>query len=53
MSQPKYHFISSLPRSDSTLLTAILTQNPRSADGISGPVVSFVTSLLAQISVGS
>jgi len=33
-----YHFISGLPRSGSTLLAALLQQNPRVAAGISSPV---------------
>ncbi len=36
---PRYHFISGLPRSGSTLLAAILNQNPAFAAGMSGPVM--------------
>jgi sulfotransferase len=50
---PQFHFISGLPRSGSTLLAAILKQNPRFAAGMSSPVASFVSSLLAQVSAGS
>lgn len=38
----KYHFISGLPRSGSTLLTAILNQNPRFYSNISNPLARFV-----------
>jgi sulfotransferase len=48
-----YHFISGLPRSGSTLLSAILRQNPRFHAGISSPVAGLVTGLLAQVSAGS
>ncbi|OYU45778.1 MAG: sulfotransferase family protein [Burkholderiales bacterium PBB4] len=50
---PKFHFISGLPRSGSTLLAAILKQNPRFSAGMSSPVANFVSSLLAQVSAGS
>ncbi|MBD9680249.1 sulfotransferase, partial [Pseudomonas sp. PDM18] len=33
-----FHFISGLPRSGSTLLSAILLQNPRFHAGMSSPV---------------
>jgi sulfotransferase len=39
------HFISGLPRSGSTLLCALLRQNPRFAAAMSSPVASLVTSL--------
>lgn len=48
-----FHFISGLPRSGSTLLAAILKQNPRFHAGMSSPVGSFVSSLVAQVSAGS
>ena len=44
------HFISGLPRAGSTLLSALLTQNPRLHAGMSGPVGGFFTSLLGQMS---
>jgi sulfotransferase len=44
------HFISGLPRSGSTLLSAILSQNPRFQAGMSGPVAGLVRSLLEQMS---
>lgn len=50
---PTFHFISGLPRSGSTLLAAILKQNPRFHAGMSSPVGSFVNSILAQVSAGS
>ena len=48
-----FHFISGLPRSGSTLLSAILNQNPRFHAGVSSPVASFFSSLVSQVSVGS
>lgn len=48
-----YHFISGLPRSGSTLLSAILRQNPRFHAGISSPVAGLAAGLLGQISAGS
>ncbi|HEX7984618.1 MAG TPA: sulfotransferase [Duganella sp.] len=48
-----YHFISGLPRSGSTLLSAILRQNPRFHAGISSPVASLAAGLLGQVSAGS
>ncbi|MDD2180730.1 sulfotransferase [Acidovorax sp. D2M1] len=53
MTSPRYHFISGLPRSGSTLLAAILRQNPRFQAGMSSPVGSFVNSILSQVSAGS
>jgi sulfotransferase len=50
---PQYHFISGLPRSGSTLLAAILKQNPRFHAGMSSPVGSLFTGLLSQVSAGS
>lgn len=38
----KFHFISGLPRSGSTLLSGILLQNPRFHAGMSSPVLSLV-----------
>ena len=49
----KYHFISGLPRSGSTLLAAILRQNPRFHAGMSSPVGGFASALLTQVSAGS
>lgn len=53
MRQHTYHFISGLPRSGSTLLSAILRQNPRFYSGVTSPVASFVSAVLSQVSVGS
>ncbi len=39
------HFISGLPRSGSTLLAAILSQNPRFHAGVTSPVFQLVTTL--------
>ena len=44
------HFISGLPRSGSTLLAAILRQNPRFHAAMSGPVASLVMGLQRQMS---
>ena len=49
----QYHFISGLPRSGSTLLAAILRQNPRFHAGMTSPLGSFFNAVLAQVSAGS
>lgn len=46
----KMHFISGLPRSGSTLLAAILRQNPRFHAAMTSPVVSLLNPLLRQMS---
>lgn len=46
----KAHFISGLPRSGSTLLSAILNQNPRFSAGISSPVASLFAAVLPKMS---
>lgn len=46
----KIHFISGLPRSGSTLLSALLTQNPRFFAEMSSPVSSLVNDLLVSMS---
>ena len=46
----KMHFISGLPRSGSTLLSALLKQNPRFHADMSGPVAGLVGSLLSELS---
>ena len=43
--QKVVHFISGLPRSGSTLLAAILRQNPRFHAGMSSPVASLFMAL--------
>ena len=47
---PKIHFISGLPRSGSTLLGALLRQNPRFHASMSSPVGSLVTRMLEAMS---
>ncbi|MEG4293229.1 sulfotransferase [Microcoleus sp. C2C3] len=50
MTQPTLHFISGLPRSGSTLLGALLRQNPRFHASMSSPVGGLVTSMLEAMS---
>jgi sulfotransferase len=49
----QFHFISGLPRSGSTLLAALLRQNPRFHAGMTSPVGSLYSALVAQCSAGS
>ena len=51
--QANIHFISGLPRAGSTLLSAILKQNPRFHAGMTGPVGSLVDSLLRNMSMSN
>lgn len=53
MPHPRYHFIAGLPRSGSTLLAAILSQNPRFRAGMTSPVGSLFAGVLSQCSAGS
>ncbi|MHB1566689.1 MAG: sulfotransferase family protein [Acidiferrobacter sp.] len=46
----RLHFLSGLPRSGSTLLAAILRQNPRFHAQMSGPLAGLFTTLLAEMS---
>jgi sulfotransferase len=46
----KYHFLSGLPRSGSTLLSAILSQNPRFQSGMSGPLAGMFSAMLGEMS---
>ncbi|MGV8941718.1 MAG: sulfotransferase family protein [Lysobacter sp.] len=46
----RFHFISGLPRSGSTLLAALLAQNPRFRAGMSGPMAGMVGALLGEMS---
>ena len=46
----RLHFISGLPRSGSTLLSAILRQNPRFSAGMTSPLGDMVSSLIAEMS---
>ncbi|MBA2672883.1 sulfotransferase [Ramlibacter sp.] len=50
---PGYHFISGLPRAGSTLLAAILRQNPRFRAGMTSPVGALTHGVLTQVSAGS
>jgi sulfotransferase len=47
------HFIAGLPRSGSTLLSALLLQNPALHAGITSPVGSMVGTMLREVSQGS
>jgi len=47
------HFISGLPRSGSTLLCALLRQNPRFSAAMTSPVVSLINALLPKMSEGN
>lgn len=53
MAAQTFHFISGLPRSGSTLLAALLQQNPRFRAGMTSPVGTLFSSLLTQFSAGS
>ena len=44
------HFISGLPRSGSTLLAALLRQNPRFSAGMTSPVGSLFNAMLRETS---
>jgi sulfotransferase len=48
-----FHFISGLPRAGSTLLAAILRQNPRFHAGMSSPVATLFEGVVAQVSAGT
>jgi len=50
---PRYHFISGLRRSGSTLLAAILSQNSRFYAGMTRLISSLFNAALAQMSAGS
>jgi sulfotransferase len=50
---PQYHFISGLPRSGSTLLAALLLQNPRFQAGMTSPVGGLFNGMLHQFAAGS
>jgi sulfotransferase len=50
---PQYHFISGLPRSGSTLLSAILRQNPRFHAGMTSPVGVLFAGMLQQFAAGT
>jgi sulfotransferase len=48
--QNRLHFISGLPRAGSTLLAALLRQNPRFSAGMSSPVYSLFRAMLSETS---
>ncbi len=48
--QRKFHFISGLPRAGSTLLAAILNQNPRLHAGMTSPVADILGVVVAEMS---
>lgn len=48
-----YHFISGLPRSGSTLLSAILRQNPRFHAGMTSPLSGLFNAIVSSVSAGS
>ena len=52
-SSPRYHFITGLPRSGSTLLSALLLQNPRFHAGMTSPVGGLFRGMLNQLGAGS
>jgi sulfotransferase len=47
---PKFHFISGLPRSGTTLLAAILNQNPRFRAGMTSPLADIMGVVMAEAS---
>jgi sulfotransferase len=49
----KFHFISGLPRSGSTLTAALLRQNPRFHAGMSSPVAGLFEGVISQVSAGT
>lgn len=49
----RFHFISGLPRSGSTLLAALLRQNPSFHAGMTSPVGALFSGMLNQFSAGS
>lgn len=56
MNPPKisrYHFITGLPRAGSTLLSALLLQNPRFHAGMTSPVGALFNGMLNQLGAGS
>jgi sulfotransferase len=54
MTEPRrFHFISGLPRSGSTLTAAILRQNPRFHAGMSSPIAGLFDGLISQVSAGT
>lgn len=48
----KFHFISGLPRSGSTLLSAIIQQNPRCYAGMTSPLLGLISGALEYMGAG-
>ena len=48
-----HHFISGLPRSGSTLLSAILRQNPKIHAGMTSPLCGLLNNLVSAVSTGT
>lgn len=53
MTERRHHFISGLPRSGSTLMAAVLRQNPRFHAGMSSPIAGLFDGMIAQVSAGT
>lgn len=53
MKEKRFHFITGLPRSGSTLLSALFLQNPAIHAGMTSPVGTLFSTLLNQFSAGS
>ena len=49
----KFHFISGLPRSGSTLTAGILKQNPKFHAGMSSPIAGLFDGIISQVSAGT
>lgn len=49
----RFHFISGLPRAGSTLLGALLAQNPRFQAGMSGPLAGMFRVMVDELSAGN
>ncbi|BDW84411.1 sulfotransferase family protein [Roseicyclus marinus] len=49
----RFHFISGLPRSGSTMTAAVLRQNPEFHAAMSGPIAGLFEGMIAQVSAGS
>lgn len=49
----RFHFVSGLPRSGSTLLAALLRQNSRFHAGMSSPVAGLFEGVIGQVSAGT
>ncbi len=49
----RFHFISGLPRSGSTLTAGLLKQNPNFHAGMSSPIASLFDAMISQVSAGT